>query len=175
MNRSHPTNPVAISRTENNDAAVSIDWNALELHTPVPGEAFMLALTIDETHLSPIIPHVTNLEYVRWLEVAASAHAEHRGFDETWYKNNNLIWFVGRHEIDYLAELFVGDEIVIATWVEEMSKYRTNRRYVMFRRGNAKVVCTAMTMWILVSRDRHRPVRIPTPMALAFGMDAISD
>ena len=160
-----PTNPVAISSGE------AVEWNAIEWKTPVPDDAFTLALTIDESHLSTIIPHVTNLEYVRWLEVAAGAHAEALGYDDDWYVQNNLIWFVGRHEVDYLAELFVGDEIVIATWVEAMSKSRANRRYAMCRRGDMKPVCTAMTIWILVSRDRHRPVRVAPEMAQKFGFE----
>jgi len=163
--RRQPTNPAAVP----NDDAVDIDWNALNLKVQVPSDAFTLALTIDDTHLSTIIPHVTNLEYVRWLEVAATAHEECLGYDAAWYVANNLIWFVGRHEVDYLAELFVGDELIIATWVEEMSKYRANRRYAMYRRNDGKAACTAMTIWILVSRDNHRPVRISREMAAAFG------
>ena len=116
MTSHHPSNPVTIPTPEHLNWQ---DFTTSRMTAPltVPTHAFHMRLTINETHLGTIIPHVSNLEFVRWLEILAIAHAESIGFDNRWYQDNNLIWFVARHEIDYLAELLLGDQIIMATWI----------------------------------------------------------
>lgn len=166
MNENAPANPIPLI-----PADLPVDWITSQRKNDIPcvsDHAFLMKLTIKHSHLGTIIPHVSNLEYVRWLEVLATAHAESLGFNDDWYTRRNLIWFVGRHEVDYLAELGVGDELCMATWIEKVEKYRADRRYFMMRKRDRKPVCAARTSWILVSRDRHRPVRVPEDLIAAF-------
>ena len=161
-----PVNPTPLT-----PADLPVDWITSHRKNDlpcVPDHAFFMKLTINHSHLGTIIPHVSKLEYVRWLEVLATAHAESLGFNDDWYTRRNLIWFVGRHEIDYLAELVAGDELCMATWVEKVEKYRADRRYFMMRKHDRKPACAARTSWILVSRDWHRPVRVPEDLIAAF-------
>ncbi len=173
----NPTNPVPCT-----PPPASFVWPALPsskrenlpdslaagMTTP-PANAFHMQLTIDASHLSIIIPHVNNLEYVRWLEVLAIAHADALGYDDVYCRAENIIWFVGRHEIDYRAELLENDELLMATWVETIHKYRAQRRYVMVRPRDQRLVATARTTWVLVTRDLHRPLRVPAEMVERFG------
>ena len=127
-----------------------------------------MRLTIDETNLGPKIPHVSNLEFVRWLEVLAIAHAQSIGFDDQWYRNHNLLWFVARHEIDYLAELLLGDHIILATWINNITKCKAERRSVILCENKKRLALLARTDWVLVSRDKHRPTRVSPEMCNRF-------
>ena len=142
-----------------------IDWLALGVPRPDP---FTLRLTITPAHISRIIPHVPNTTFVQWLETMAVNHSDSLGFDGAWHRQRDLIWFVRRHEIDYLAEVIQGDELAMATWVEGFNKTSCPRRYFIYRPADAAVICRAMTVWVLMSRSARRPQRIDPAMAAAY-------
>ena len=161
------TNPVPVSPSDH------IDWTRFNLKRStspllIPPDAFCMRLTIDETHLGTVIPHVSNIEFVRWLEVLAIAHAESLGFDDRWYRQHNLIWFVARHEINYLAELLLDDHIIMATWINEISKCRADRRYAIACENKNRIALIARTDWVLVTRDKHKPTRAIPEMITRF-------
>lgn len=142
-----------------------IDWLALGSPRPDP---FTLRLTVGPAHLSRIIPHVPNTTFVQWLESMAVAHSDSLGFDDAWHRQRDLIWFVRRHEIDYLAEVLEGDYLAMATWVEGFNKTSSPRRYLVYRPRDSTVVCRAMTVWVLMSRHRRRPQRIDPEVAAEY-------
>jgi len=147
------------------DPVAGVDWQALGVPRPDP---FTLRLTVAAAHLSTIIAHVPNTLFVRWLEAISMAHSDHLGYTDPWHIEHDLIWFVRRHEIDYLAEVMLGDELVMATWVEAFHKTSSPRRYVMYRPSDGKVVCRAMTIWVLVTRRTSKPRRIDPDMAARY-------
>ncbi len=142
-----------------------IDW--LALGTPRP-DPFTLRLTVGPAHISRVIPHVPNTTFVQWLESMAVAHSASLGFDDAWHRQRDLIWFVRRHEIDYLAEALEGDDLVMATWVEGFNKTSSPRRYLICRPRDEAVICRAMTVWVLMSRSTRRPQRIDPGVAAAY-------
>lgn len=142
-----------------------IDWLALGSPRPDP---FTLRLMIGPAHISRVIPHVPNTTFVQWLEAMAVAHSASLGFDEAWHRQRDLIWFVRRHEIDYLAEVLEGDDLAMATWVEGFNKTSSPRRYLIYRPRDSTVVCRAMTVWVLMSRRGRRPRRIDADMAAEY-------
>lgn len=146
-------------------ATADLDWASLGCPRPDP---FTLQLTVGHAHISRIIPHVPNTLFVRWLEAMAIAHSDYLGYTDQWHIDHDLIWFVRRHEIDYLAEVMLGDELVMATWVEAFHKTSSPRRYILYRPRDQKVVCRAMTIWVLVSRSKSRPQRIDPEMAAVY-------
>jgi acyl-CoA thioester hydrolase len=78
------------------------------------------------------------------------------------------MWFVARHEIDYLAEAFPDDELIIATWVRDMRKVKSWRDYLIIRPADQTVICRAATLWVLVDLATRRPCRIEREMADRF-------
>lgn len=127
-----------------------------------------MRLIADASHMGSIIAHVPNVEYVRWMEVLAVAHSDALGCTENWYREHGLIWFVKRHEIDYIAEVREGDELIMATWVEGFEKARSQRAYFIARLGDKKAVARGRTEWVLVNRETSRPQRVPADIAQEF-------
>lgn len=153
-----PTNPVPARVTD-------IDWSLLDVPHPDP---FTMTMRVDASHMGIRIKHVPNTEYVRWMEALAVAHSDALGYSQEWHEEHGLIWFVRRHEIDYLAEVFEDDELVMATWVEDMVKARSYRRYVVYRPSDDTVICRALTVWVLVRLDTRRPQRADDHMAARY-------
>ena len=129
---------------------------------------FLLDLIVIGEELSNVIDHVSNVEYVRWLDRAAELHADSVGDTRRRLLEQGLMWFVARHEIDYLAETHRGDQLLIATWVRDMKRIRSWRETIIIRPGDETIVCRAATLWVLVNLATRRPVRIPAEMARRF-------
>ncbi len=102
--------------------------------------------------------------YVEWCEAMAIAHSASLGYTHRWHRDHDYIWFVRRHEFDYLAETREGDELVMGTWVAQMEKSRSHRHYVIYRPKDETVVVRGLTIWVLVSIKTRRPQRIPEEM-----------
>ena len=131
-------------------------------------DAFQLDLSIDPARLHSLVDHVPNTEYVRWLDRAAELHADALGLTRGHLLERGIMWFVARHEIDYRAEARGGDALVVATRVRGMERARSWRDYAIVRPDDGALVCRAATLWVLVSLQTRRPVRIPADMRARF-------
>jgi acyl-CoA thioester hydrolase len=128
----------------------------------------MMHLTVARDNLGRAVPHVSNVEYLRWLERAAVAHSDSLGFDQAMLERERMMWFVARHEIDYVAEAWLGDDLVIATWVRDMRRVRSWRDSIVVRPADRMIICRSSTLWVLVDLNTRRPRRIPRDMAARF-------
>lgn len=119
--------------------------------------------------------HVNNIEYVRWMQSAAVGHSTAQGWPGTRYREIGAGWVVRRHSIDYLQPAFLGDEIVVQTWVSEFKRISSRRKYRIVRPRDETVLATAETDWAFISRTGHVPRRIPPELAAAFVVVSTDD
>lgn len=129
---------------------------------------FICTLTITPDAIGEVVAHVTNVEYVRWLDRAAELHADHLGYTRRVMLDQGWMWFVARHEVDYEAECWEGDELILATWVRDMGRIKSWRDTVAWRPADGRVVMRAATLWVFVDLETRRPARVPTEMADQF-------
>lgn len=165
MNRTAPP-PDAIHRVPGmQPMTVPIDLKWLEIPHPKP---FVCGLRVMADYIGTVVEHVSNIECVRWLDRAAELHADSLGSTRRVNLEHGMMWFVARHEIDYFAEAWLHDELVIATWVRDVRKVKSWRDYVIARPADHTVVCRAATLWVLVDLQSRRPIRISQEMAARF-------
>lgn len=112
------------------------------------------------------LDHVSNLVYVRWILETATAHSTALGWDHDRYLASGTVWVVRRHEIDYLAQVTVGQQLVGETWVDPWKLASCVRRTELVRDG--VVVARAATTWAFMSLASGRPQRIPDEMRELF-------
>lgn len=129
---------------------------------------FGIALRPHAGGLSPSVAHVSNVEYVRWIDRAAELHADSLGHARAAVADAGHAWFVARHEVDYRAEAFPGDSLEAYTWVTSMERTTCVRETLVWRPRDARVVCRARTRWAFVDLATRRPARIPEAMAASF-------
>ncbi len=144
---------------------VEFDCTAWEIPHAAP---FLCDLAIDHSQVSRAVPHVNNIAYVEWVDRVAVLHADNLGFTRAKLLDRGVMWFVVRHEIDYLAEAWPGDELVVATWVRTMHRVKSWRDTLVMRPADNTVVCRAATLWVLVDLQTRRPVRHDAEMVSLF-------
>ena len=121
--------------------------------TPVTGD-------IDE------LGHVSNLIYLRWVQEVAMAHSRARGWDLARYYEYGAAFMVRRHEIDYVAQVTLGQELRAETWVDSWRMASCIRKTEILRDG--VVVARAATTWALIGLAAGRPQRIPQDLVALF-------
>lgn len=112
--------------------------------------------------------HVSNLVYLRWVLDVATAHSRERGWGHAEYRALGAIFVVRRHEIDYVAQVRAGDELVAETWVDDADwRLASCIRRTELRRGDT-VVARAATTWAMISLASGRPTKIPYVLRTRF-------
>jgi acyl-CoA thioester hydrolase len=76
------------------------------------------------------------------------------------------VWVVRRHELDYLAQVTVGQSLVAETWVDSWKAASCVRKTELIRDG--VVVARAATTWAFMSLTSGRPQRIADVVRAAF-------
>jgi acyl-CoA thioester hydrolase len=109
--------------------------------------------------------HVNNAVWVQWIQEVALAH---------WYSiadpahQDDYIWVVVRHEIDYLRPAFEGEVLIGRTWVGEAPKGARFDRHMEFVGEDGKVRVRATTQWAIIDKATGRPVRVPPEVIAPF-------
>jgi acyl-CoA thioester hydrolase len=106
--------------------------------------------------------HVHNLRYLQWTLWAAHAHSAAGGWDAAAALQLGLGWVVRSHEVTYRAAAFAEDELIVQTWVADLTNVTLNRRCLILRPRDKQLLARVMTRWVFVDLTRHRAIAIPT-------------
>ena len=137
-----------------------IAWMAERFAIPITPAA----ADIDE------LGHVSNLVYLRWVMEVAMAHSRARGWDWARYRQLGAAFMVRRHEIDYVAQVTLGEQLRAETWVDSWRLASCIRKTELLRDG--KVVARAATTWAMIGLASGRPQKIPEEMLALFNGSA---
>jgi acyl-CoA thioester hydrolase len=141
------------------------DLTPYDLPTPHP---FLARIVVGPEHLSRGVPHVSNVTTVGWLDRCAELHGDAVGQSRRALHDRGVMWFVASHLIEYAAELFEGDEVFVATWIEQLGRASAERLTWLLEPADGIVAVRARTRWVLVGLEHRRPIRIPEPMRAAY-------
>jgi len=126
----------------------------------------LLEIEVGIDALSGTVPHLNNVEVVRLVDRVAEHHLESLGWSRRAMAAEGRMWFVARHEIDYRAESFGGDRLILATWVRRYGRTTAVRETRIARPRDRVLVAEASTRWVHMDLGTRRPTRIP-PEAMA--------
>ncbi|GBL59875.1 putative thioesterase [Pseudomonas citronellolis] len=114
--------------------------------------------------------HANNAVYVSWLERCAWRHSQRLGLDLAEYRRLDRAMAVVRHEIDYLAAAYEGEELQMATWiVESDQKLRMDRRFQLVRPADGVTLLRARTTFVCIELSSGRPRRMPVEFIEGYG------
>ncbi len=111
--------------------------------------------------------HVNNVSYVQWMQDIAIEHYESIGGTDPM-QLVGATWVVREHKVEYLLPAFVGEEIEIRTWVENIRRVRSLRKYEFVRKADGKVLVKGETDWVFVDVKSGKPMGIPDEVANVF-------
>ena len=103
--------------------------------------------------------HVNNVVYLQWVNDISEEHWNLLADEELRKK---YFWVVLRHEIDYLSQAVLGDQIKVVTWVGASKGVRSVRHIEMFIEDGDenKPLIRASSTWCLIDAKTLRPTRI---------------
>lgn len=125
---------------------------------------FRMPIDVTDEHVDAPGHHVNNIVYVRWVQQVATAHWQSVATPE---QQASVVWFVVRHEIDYLKEVFVGESLVASTHIGEARGARLER-FVEIVREDGTTVARARSVWAAISARNGRPTRVTGEMLAGF-------
>lgn len=105
--------------------------------------------------------HVHNLRYLQWTLWAAGRHVKAVGWDTKAALQRGLGWVVREHSVQYRAAALAGDEIVVRTWVHDMQRFASRRKYLICRPADKTLLAKVETRWVFVNLREHRVMEIP--------------
>lgn len=104
---------------------------------------------------------------IRLLQTAASEASCALGFDVAWYDRNGTTWVVRRTQFESLEPARHGDMLVIRTWVSDMRRVRSWRRYEVSREADGAVIARAATDWVYAT-VAGAPAALPHDLQQTF-------
>ena len=111
--------------------------------------------------------HVNNVRYVQWMQEAAVRHYESLG-GIPLTQAIAATWVVRSHNIEYLRPAFAGDRIELQTWVVNIRRVRSIRRYRFIRLADGKLLVKGETDWVFVDAKTGAPVAVPEQIIQIF-------
>jgi len=111
--------------------------------------------------------HVNNVRYVQWMQEAAVRHYEAIGGIPPTLALG-ATWVVRSHNIEYLRPAFAGDRIEVRTWVVNIRRVRSLRRYRFSRVSDGKLLVKGETDWVFVDAKSGAPVAVPEEIIWLF-------
>lgn len=105
--------------------------------------------------------HANNLEYLRWMQAAATAHSDALGWTLARYEATHSTWVIRSHHIDYLRPAFAGEELTLCTWIGGFEAQESPRHYLIWRSRDRKVLARTCTVWVFVDTATGRAAPIP--------------
>ena len=111
--------------------------------------------------------HVNNVMYVQWMQDIAVRHYTFIGGTDLIQKLG-CTWVVREHKIEYLLPAFAGEEIEVQTWVANVRRVRSLRKYRFVRLSDEQMLVRGETDWVLVDVRTGHPRRIPEEATAIF-------
>lgn len=112
--------------------------------------------------------HVNNVAYVQWMQDIAVEHYAAIGGIEA--QGKDATWVIREHKIEYFLPAFAGEEIEIRTWVENVRRVRSLRKYEFIRKSDGKVLVKGETDWVFVDTRTGAPRLIPKEVSKVFAL-----
>ena len=73
-----------------------------------------------------------------------------------------FVWVVTRHEVDYRAQLELGDDVEVRTWVDEAPRGPSWARFVeVYKAGAEKPSAQIKSNWVMLDAQTRRIKRVP--------------
>jgi acyl-CoA thioester hydrolase len=113
--------------------------------------------------------HVNNAVYLTWLDRAAWSHSAALGVPLERCVTLRRGMAALRTEIDFVRAALAGDQVQVATWIEDSNgRLRVVRRFQVLRVADGATLARARTEYVCINLDSGKAVRMPELFARAY-------
>jgi len=111
--------------------------------------------------------HANNVEFVRWMQEAAIAHADAAGCTAATAAAG-ATWVARMHRIEYRRPALLNDRLRVVTWVENLRRAFSLRKYRFERVTDGELLAEGETDWVFVDAATGRPRSAPDSIKAMF-------
>jgi acyl-CoA thioester hydrolase len=129
-------------------------------------QVYQYKLTVSEDAVD-INGHVNNIEYIRWMQLAAVLHSDSQGCTKATTAAG-ATWVVRTHHIEYMRPAFAREQIIVLTWVSNFRRVQSLRKYRILREEDKAVLVEGETDWVFVDAQTGRLRSIPPEVISSF-------
>lgn len=140
------------------------------LLTPIHRESF----TVRYYECDPF-GNLASVSHVRWMQEAAFRASAALGYGAARYAELGCLWLIRATDIAYVATLPHGTDVEVSTWVADLRRAQSVRRYEFVDAATRRLVAHAATDWVFVDEHTLNPTPVPKAMLLAFWPDGRPD
>ena len=72
------------------------------------------------------------------------------------------------HYIKYKHQAFIGEKLILKTWVESCGRVKSVRRVDIIRESDQKIMVEAKSTWVFIDRNSQKPTEIKDDILQAF-------
>lgn len=112
--------------------------------------------------------HLNNVNYVRYMQEAALDASADVGWPTQRYMESGCGWFVRETEIEYLRPIAQGQTVGVTTWMEDVRRVRSQRRYEFKVEGSDDLAARANTEWVYLNMEKQMPLPVPDDIIQAY-------
>ena len=123
-------------------------------YSPEHSVSYSYKLKVKEAHIDNL-SHVNNVVYLQWVNDISEKHwnlLSQNGLKDKYF------WVVLRHELDYLNQAVLHDELTLVTWVGESKGVKSVRHVSIYKEDT--LLLKAASTWCLIDAKTLRPTRI---------------
>lgn len=129
-----------------------------------PSFQYAFQLTVLPEHIDNQ-QHVNNVVYVQFMQEVANRHWQKVVTPEL---DQEVVWVVRKHKIEYLAPAYLGEVLEIRTCTGDHTAVTWNRHYEIIRLSDQKRIIRAKSSWVLLDKISGKPRRIDEAILTVF-------
>lgn len=112
--------------------------------------------------------HVNNVRYVEWIQDISREHWEARASEKV---QNEVVWVVLSHHVQYRNEARLGDSVRIKTYIADTKGPISVRAVEMYIADTDTLLTESKTEWCLLNASTLKPMRISEEIRSFFEGD----
>jgi acyl-CoA thioester hydrolase len=142
--------------------------SAMDHPETTPSAIYREEFTVPETVIDEN-GHVNNVVFVQWMQDVATRHFESANGRAAMLAAGGA-WVVRSHKVEYLSPAFAEERVQALTWVANLNRALSLRRYRFFRASDGQLLVRGETQWVFVSTRTGRPISVPEDLRKAFSL-----
>lgn len=103
------------------------------------------------------------------MQEAAIIHSDLIGYSACNTEKTGVIWMLVRWRVRRISEAKWNEKLIVRTWPRTMDRVTSERDFEIVDENN-RVVAIGESVWVLVSADTRRIIRIPQHIAQAYDL-----
>lgn len=103
------------------------------------------------------LEHVNNVRYVQWIQDISKEHWQTMAPQDI---QEEVVWVVMTHHIEYKAAAVLDDEILLTTYIKSSRGAKCTRVVEISLAKTNTLLVRSSTDWCLLNKTNFRPMRI---------------